>query len=261
MTGESVARPPAGGAVTGRRGSERGWLGGLGRRRAGIALLLLAVALGAVVGSAWAAWPRHPGDDSAEAGFLRDMSSHHAQAVEMAMTVQRTTTDEDLRLFATDIALTQQAELGTMDGWLEAWGLPATGTEPPMAWMGHPVEGRMPGMASPEQLDQLRTASPAEADVLFLQLMTTHHRAGVEMAAAVLERDPDPLVRRMAERIVANQGVEIATMQGMLAERGQPTTAETGESVPASGHGEHGTIPPSAGAVSGTAAASGTPRP
>ena len=29
--------------------------------------------------------PAHPGDDSAEAGFLRDMSTHHAQAVEMSM--------------------------------------------------------------------------------------------------------------------------------------------------------------------------------
>ena len=91
---------------------------------------------------------RPPGDGSAEAGFARDMMVHHAQAVGMAEIVRDKTESEDVRILATDIALTQQAQIGQMQGWLAVWGLPVAGTEPAMAWMGHPTEGRMPGMAT-----------------------------------------------------------------------------------------------------------------
>jgi hypothetical protein len=37
--------------------------------------------------------PRTPGDDSPEAGFAQDMSTHHAQAVDMAMIVYPKSTD------------------------------------------------------------------------------------------------------------------------------------------------------------------------
>jgi uncharacterized protein (DUF305 family) len=52
---------------------------------------------------------RPPGDDSAEAGFARDMMVHHAQAVEMAEIVRDKTESDDVRILASDIALTQQA--------------------------------------------------------------------------------------------------------------------------------------------------------
>ena len=89
---------------------------------------------------------RLPGEGSAEAGFARDMMVHHAQAVEMAEIVRNKTERNEIRILATDTALTQQAQIGQMQGWLGVWGLPITGTEPAMAWMGHPTQGRMPGM-------------------------------------------------------------------------------------------------------------------
>jgi uncharacterized protein (DUF305 family) len=89
-----------------------------------------------------------PGNDSAEAGFARDMIVHHAQAVQMAEIIRDKTNSDDMRLLAADISLTQQAQVGIMQGWLEVWGLPITGEEPAMAWMGHPIDGLMPGMAT-----------------------------------------------------------------------------------------------------------------
>src|SRR4051812_36496010 len=89
-----------------------------------------------------------PGEDSAEAGFARDMMVHHAQAVQMAEIVRDKTESQEIRALAADIALTQQAQIGQMQGWLQVWGLPATGYKPAMSWMGHPTEDRMPGMAS-----------------------------------------------------------------------------------------------------------------
>lgn len=165
--------------------------------------------------------PRPVKDGSAEAGFARDMAVHHAQAVDMATLLRDRTTDERMRSLALDMALTQQGQIGQFEGWLSAWGLPSTGLEPAMAWMGHHHFGPMPGMATPEQLNQLRAASGREAEVLFLRLMIPHHVAGVEMAQGVLERTDRPEVRRLADAIIAGQEAEIQEMQSLLAARGE----------------------------------------
>ncbi len=170
---------------------------------------------------------RTPGDGSVEAGFARDMSTHHAQAVEMAEIVQNKTGSDEIRTLASDIALTQQAQIGQMRGWLDVWGLSPTGSEPAMAWMGHPTEGRMPGMASPEQINQLREASPEEADKLFLRLMIPHHGAAVPMAQAAIEDTDRPEVENLARTMIASQKAEIKIMEDMLRERGaKPPASE-----------------------------------
>jgi uncharacterized protein (DUF305 family) len=181
---------------------------------AGVALLLAAASIALFLSS------RPPGDSSAEAGFARDMSVHHAQAVEMAEIVRDRTEDEQIRILAADMALTQQAQIGRMQGWLDAWGLPATGTDPTMAWMGHPTEGRMPGMATPEEINELRDMPASEMDKQFLRLMIPHHRAAIPMAEAALERTDRPEVEQLATAIVAAQESEIENMQEMLQERG-----------------------------------------
>src|SRR5215211_4764984 len=126
--------------------------------------LLVAIAVGAVVALAVAfllsrAADRFPTDDSLEAGFARDMMVHHDQAVAMALLVRDRTTDPRVKTLATDFLLTQENQIGQMLGWLNVWGLPATSAEPPMTWMGHPVSGRMPGMATPEELAHLEHLS------------------------------------------------------------------------------------------------------
>jgi len=186
--------------------------------------LLFALAAAAVLLAALSLWlylsGQQPGDDSAEAGFARDMSVHHAQAVEMAEIVRDKTESDEVRLMAADMALTQQGQIGQMQGWLGAWGLPATGEQPAMSWMGHPTEGRMPGMASPEQIERLQTASPAEADKMFFQLMIPHHQAAVPMAEAAIKQTDQPEVENLAGAVVATQKGEIQLMKNMLLERG-----------------------------------------
>src|SRR5215216_7678359 len=141
------------------------------------ALIVLAAAL-----LAWRASNIHPGDDSLEAGFARDMIVHHDQAVTMALSIRDRTTDPAIKTLATDILLTQENQIGQMLGWLTVWGLSATGVEPAMAWMGHPTTGPMPGMATPEELKNLEGSSGDSADQLFLQLMIRHHQGAIPMA-------------------------------------------------------------------------------
>lgn len=180
-----------------------------------------------------------PGDESAEAGFARDMAVHHGQAVAMAELVRLRTDDPAVRVLATDIALTQQAQIGQVRGWLEMWGLPVTGRRPAMAWMDQPTTGLMPGMATPAQVRAIGAAPPAEADVLFLQAMIPHHRAAIAMAEAVLDRTDRREVRRLAQGIVAAQASEIAGMEDLLRRKGAPTPAGAAQGPHAAGGTGH----------------------
>jgi uncharacterized protein (DUF305 family) len=189
-------------------------------RRPDIPLLLLALVAAFFAGASMVllVTPGPPSEDSPETGFARDMMAHHAQAVQMAEIVRFKTKSDEIRTLATDIALTQQAQIGMIQGWLDVWGLPASGTEPAMSWMGHPTEGPMPGMATPQEIDRLKDAPAAEADELFLWLMIRHHRAAIPMAEAILERTDRPEVRQLAEAIAASQRQEIHTMEAMSRE-------------------------------------------
>ena len=176
-----------------------------------------------------------PAADSPEVGFARDMMMHHAQAVDMATLLRDRTEDMEMRQIALDIMLTQQAQIGQMQGWLTVWQYPIASTDPAMMWMDMADIDSMPGMATPEQLNQLRNLQGIEADGLFLQLMIAHHRGGVLMGEAALERVASLEVRALAQSIVNAQTSEIVAMQDLLVRKGFPPVAD--ESTD-SGHGD-----------------------
>jgi uncharacterized protein (DUF305 family) len=170
-----------------------------------------------------------PGEDSVDVGFARDMSAHHSQAVEIAELLRDRSDDEDLRRIAADIALTQQAQIGQMRGWLDIWGRPPTSVDPPMGWMGHEHEPgtvvTMPGIASDDEIAALTAAARGpEAERLFLELMIRHHRGGVEMASYAADNASAGIVRTMARGMVEAQTAEIAQLEDLLATRfGEPS--------------------------------------
>jgi uncharacterized protein (DUF305 family) len=205
--------------------SSRGLVTGLA-----VLALLLAIAVGVLAYMSWQ--DRPPGNDAAEAGFLRDMQVHHTQAVEMAMIIRDRTDDEQLKAMATDIAFTQTNEMGMMQGYLNLWDLNPTGDEPAMAWMGHPTTGLMPGMATTEQLALLRTLPVDGAEVLFLQLMNRHHIAGIGMAQAIIDKSDNAEVEQLAEAMIRTQASEIAIMNEELEARGAETvTPENADTI------------------------------
>ncbi|MEU6623618.1 DUF305 domain-containing protein [Streptomyces litmocidini] len=173
--------------------------------------------------------PSTPASSSADAGFARDMAVHHQQAVEMSFIVRDRTKDEEVRRLAYDIANTQANQRGMMLGWLDLWGLPKneSGVEP-MAWMGMGGTGDagdldgalMPGMATNAQLDELRRASGRDAEVLYLKLMTAHHKGGVHMAEGCVQKCGVEIERNLAQGMVDAQTSEIALMADMLKKRG-----------------------------------------
>jgi uncharacterized protein (DUF305 family) len=163
---------------------------------------------------------RAPGTNSAEAGFARDMSTHHAQAVAMGMLEYQNGSNADIRQLAYDIALTQQNQIGQMAVWLQDWHLLPTGSDKPMAWMpGGPVplvNGLMPGMASVSQINQLTTTKGNAEDVLFCQLMLRHHEGGIHMVEGILQLTHNSQVRTLAQTMLNDQEGEVLVLQNDL---------------------------------------------
>jgi uncharacterized protein (DUF305 family) len=180
-------------------------------RMIGAAVLLMAAGLGL----GWLLFGRAPGEGGPEVRFARDMAAHHDQAVEMALAISQRTADADLRQLTTDMLLTQQAQIGQMQGWLAVWGRPLAGAEPPMAGMGE-----MMGMANQAQVNALREQPLAEAEVQFLQLMIRHHQGGIFMARDALADTRQPQVTRLAQAIIDGQQSEVDYMTELLAQRG-----------------------------------------
>ncbi|MEV4641649.1 DUF305 domain-containing protein [Actinoplanes sp. NPDC049548] len=196
-----------------------------GTRRSGAAWLALVLVIGLLLGAAGGfLGARHlgiPADDSPEAGFLRDMSTHHAQAVEMSMIEHANSANPQIVTLAGDIALTQHGQISTMKAQLRDWNLSLTGTRPPMAWMpdsqGAVRNGLMPGMATPEQLTALRKATGTDLDRQYLTLMRQHHLGGIHMAQAILDMSDDENVTGLAKTMVAGQQSEINLIDNLLA--------------------------------------------
>jgi uncharacterized protein (DUF305 family) len=201
-----------------------------------VGLVLLGGGLAVVFGLGQDDAARTPTAHSVDAGFARDMARHHLQGVEMANLVSERSQDQEVRLLAFDISATQTNQVGRMQGWLTLWGLPVSGGEV-MAWMGggggghagHSTEmpgmdmgsgALMPGMATEEELANLRSLSGKPFDVEFLRLMIRHHQGGKDMAEYAAAHADVAAVRDLARTIAEAQSAETTTMARMLSGRG-----------------------------------------
>ena len=145
----------------------------------------------------------------------------------MSMIAHAGSTDPAIISLSSDIALTQHGQIGYMQAWLRDWGLSPTGAEPAMSWMpdsaGSVVNGLMPGMATPQQMTELRNATGRPLDVMFLTLMRKHHLGGIHMAQAILEESDNKDVTWLAQTMVTGQQGELNLIDSLL-KRVQPTS-------------------------------------
>lgn len=170
-----------------------------------------------------------------DVGFLRDMSTHHSQAVLIARTALASDLPEEVALYAEEVVIRQQYELGLMQATLYRLGADPAGDGTAMGWMGMSVpEDQMAGLASPEELSELESLEGEEAAELFFALMTRHHLGGLHMAQAAAEAAEDPYVRGLAERMASGQQAEVLEYRaarqrlGIGLPEGYPETPDIG---------------------------------
>ncbi|WP_433057084.1 DUF305 domain-containing protein [Dactylosporangium sp. CS-033363] len=205
-------------------------LSGRARLTFGVLAAVLLLVTGVAIGYLIPVLSR-PGDDSVDAGFARDMSIHHAQAVEMGMFAYRLGTTDDIRNLGYDIAASQQWQIGQMQTWLTEWHLSPTSSKRAMAWMPDgqntlQPDGRMPGMASDDELKKLKSSTGKDFDILWCQLMLRHHLGGIHMAEVAAKSASDPDVRDAAEKIRQSQSYDIAQLSEKLKDLGaQPLSS------------------------------------
>ena len=65
--------------------------------------------------------------------------------------------------------------------------------------------------------DMHRPGFTGHPDHDFLAMMIPHHEGAIDMARLLLIHGRDPLVRQLAEDIIASQTIEVAGMRGRMA--------------------------------------------
>jgi uncharacterized protein (DUF305 family) len=174
--------------------------------------LLAAIAfLAGAVG--WAIGQKDDGPLSeADAGFMQDMSVHHLQAVQMSLLLlDNETVGRDLKQYAQEIILSQRFDQGIFNATLDRFGFKTDPGETVMEWMGGPgiPVDEMSGMASEEQMDELRAAEGDDAESLWIALMSEHHLGGMHMADWAARHGSDGVTVNLATAMVKIQRDEI----------------------------------------------------
>ena len=156
--------------------------------------------------------------NDADVTFVQGMLPHHEGALAMAQLADGRASDPRVIDLADRIEAAQGSEIETMTGWLEEWGEPLP--EEDMGGMDHGSGGMdMEGM-SEEDMTALDSASGAEFDRMFLEMMIPHHQGAVDMAETEIADGSNPDAVDMAREIVESQTAEIEEMQTLLTELG-----------------------------------------
>ncbi|HEX2717225.1 MAG TPA: DUF305 domain-containing protein [Gemmatimonadaceae bacterium] len=152
---------------------------------------------------------------AADVEFMQRMIHHHAQALVMTGLVAGRADRRELELLAGRIDASQRSEIESMRRWLEKRGEHA----PDPSHAHHDAMTSMPGMLTDAQLAELRAATGATFDRLFLERMIQHHEGALSMVAdlfATPGAGQESEIFRFATDVDADQRAEIARMRNLL---------------------------------------------
>ena len=156
--------------------------------------------------------------DPDDVRFLHDMVLHHAQAIAMVDLARDHLTDTEVKALAGRIADEQEPEIAYMAKLLRERGqrVPPQAENPRFGVRDHSAHGSMPGMATPQQLDQLAAARGVQADRMWLTLMIAHHRGALAMVLDQQRNGRDDLVTQLGDEVHVTQLAQINHMKQML---------------------------------------------
>lgn len=175
-----------------------------------VALLVAVAFLAGAVG--WSVGQRDQDPlSSTDVGFLQDMGYHHEQAVQLSLILlYKDDVDPDLQSYAQEIIVGQRYEQGLFNAILDRFGHSSEPGPQAMGWMGRPLpRDSMEGLATEEQITELRRAEGDSAEALWIALMTNHHLGGLHMADWEARHGHDAASRNIARAMVRTQRSEV----------------------------------------------------
>jgi uncharacterized protein (DUF305 family) len=158
--------------------------------------------------------------NDADVTFAQQMVPHHAQAIEMVDLTRGRDVSPEVEALAAQVMAAQTPEIETMTTWLTAWNeeVPETSRDHANAHdEGHDAGIDLPGMMSEEEMESLETASDAEFENIWLEMMVEHHEGAIEIARTEQDDGKFPEAIAMAEDIEASQAAEADQMKALLA--------------------------------------------
>ncbi|MCA6125211.1 DUF305 domain-containing protein [Bradyrhizobium sp. WSM 1704] len=171
-------------------------------------IAIIGLSAAALASAAGHELPWAGGDLDTDQLYIRHMTTHHAQGIEVARLGAERARDPHLRALARLMVASQAGENRIFERWWQSW------FETSMPDCTDEERSRMPGFLTALQLREVRDASSDAFDGVFVRLMTLHHKGAVKMADQEWRGRGDLRLRIMAHAIRHEQQGEIALMQG-----------------------------------------------
>jgi uncharacterized protein (DUF305 family) len=144
--------------------------------------------------------PAAPGTSTAQGPydlrFIDTMLVHHDQGIQLAQLAAEKAESAELRAMAQRMLSDQQQDEAELRSWRDQWFVGAADAH----------DMSLPGASSMSvDMARLESASGAEFDEAFLELMAQHHEAGIAMARDAATNAEREELRRKAQEIADEQ--------------------------------------------------------
>ncbi|CUT15293.1 putative lipoprotein [Bradyrhizobium sp.] len=147
-------------------------------------------------------------DRDADQTYIRHMTAHHAQGIDLARIAAERAQHPHLRKLAMLMVASQTGENRIFETWWLSW----FDTEMPDC--SSDERAAMPGFLTQAEMRQVKAAPADQFDTVFVETMSKHHAGAVRMADQMWHSGGDLRLRVMAHAIRHEQQGEIALMHG-----------------------------------------------
>ena len=176
----------------------------LKQNRNKIGATILAITLAAALLSTTLTQQQTTGEtefNRADIMFMNMMIVHHDQAIEMADLAENRTNNTKILNLSEDIFEAQTSENQQMNEWMQQLGYNPGNHH------------KMAGMATEEEMNQLKNSKGTEFNQLFAELMIEHHEGGIAMAQNFKQSGQNQQLKEMQQQMIDAQKEEIDKMQ------------------------------------------------
>lgn len=140
-----------------------------------------------------------------EIGYINRIVPHHQGALQMAQIIQQKAVNQQLRDDAGMMIQEQQSEIQQLTNYLNST-------------YGQDVAPDPRFVMDPAMVQELRNASPENAEIMFLLMMREHHQSAIDLGQLVADRTDTSLLIDQAAQMIDSQRTQQAQFTGYLSD-------------------------------------------